>query len=182
MTSAEFAKAIGVSSTLLFKWRQSGVLKPDYRLPTGKCFYSEEQVEKYKNGYYKIKDESDFLSIREFSDEIGVPVGTLDEWEKTGRLKPDHYNEHGHRKYTREQIEKYLNGDYDGIQEEGFINRQRLARLIGVSQSTLVYWNKKGWLCPDHKSITRIWQYRPDQVKEAMKIKLRNKDRSKILI
>ncbi len=182
MTSKEFAKAIRVSSTLLFKWRQSGVLVPEYRLPTGKCFYSEEQVEKYKNGDYKVKDESDFLSIREFSDEIGVPVGTLDEWEKTGRLKPDHYNEHGHRKYTKKQVEKYRNGDYDGIREEGFINREDFASLIGVSESTLANWNKKGLLCPDHKSITRIWQYRQDQVEEAEKIKIRNQGRSKTLI
>lgn len=175
MTSVEFAKAIGVSGTLLFKWRQKGILMPIWISPTGRCFYSEEQVEKYKNGDYAVKSESEFLSIKEFSKEIGVPVGTLDFWEETGRLKPDHYDEHGHRKYTKEQVEKYYNGDYDGIQEEGFINRERLARLIGVSQATLANWNKKGWLCPDHKSVTRIWQYRPDQVGEAMRVKIRNK-------
>lgn len=176
MTSVEFAKAIGVSGTLLFKWRQKGVLMPIWVSPTGRCFYSEEQVEKYKNGEYVVKDESEFLSSREFANEIGVSESTLRHWGEVGRLKPDHYDEHGHRKYAKEQVEKYYNREYDGIQEKGFINRERLARLIGVSQSTLANWNKKGWLCPDHKSvITSVWQYRLDQVEEALKVKTRNK-------
>lgn len=177
MTSTEFAKAIGVSGTLLFKWRQKGILMPVWVSPTGRCFYSDEQVEKYKNGEYAIKDEGEFLSSKEFANEIGIAESTLRHWAEVGRLKPDHYDEHGHRKYAKEQVEKYYNREYDGIYEEGFINRESLARQIGVSQSALAYWNKKGWLCPDHKSvITSVWQYRLDQVEEAMRIKVSKKN------
>ena len=65
---------------------------------------------------------------------------------------------------------EYFAGEYDCVYEEGFINRKSLAEELGVSESLLMSWNNKGLLMPDHKTMTKVWQYRMEQIEEARKL------------
>lgn len=160
LIQTEFLKELGISYETLKGLQEQGLFLPVDKSPTGKrIYYAESQIEEYKR-YVG-------LSIIEFSKEIGVSISTLYLWHKNGRLKADHVNAAGHLRYSQEQIEKYFAGKYDCIHEEGFIDRKSFAELVGISESTIILWNKKGLLKPDHKSLTRIWQYRPEQLETA---------------
>lgn len=164
LVQSEFLKQIGVSHSTLSKYQEEGLFLPQYTTPTGRrIYYTERQVDEFKR--YKG------LSARSFAKEIGVSVSTLYAWNESNRLKADHTDTGGHLRYSYEQIEKYFAGDYNGVYEEGFIDRETFANLIGVSESTIILWSKQGLLCPDHKTVTRKWQYRPEQVDEAKKLK-----------
>lgn len=164
LTQTEFIKELGISYETLKELQKQELFLPVDKSPTGKrIYYDERQIEEYKR-YVGI-------SIIEFSKAIGVSISTLYAWNKSGRLKADHVNAAGHLRYAHDQIEKYFAGEYDGIYEEGFIDRKRFAELVGVSESTIISWNKKGLLMPDHKTVTRKWQYLPEQVEEAKKLK-----------
>lgn len=164
ITQLEFLKKIGVSYETLKKYQQEGLFLPRFVVPTGKrIYYDEEQVDEFKS-YMG-------LSASEFAKEIGVALSTLHIWHNNGRLVADKVAPNGHLRYSKEQIDKYFNGEYDGVYEEGFIDRKKFAELVGISEATVILWAKKGELLPDHKSITRKWQYRPSQVEEAKKIK-----------
>ena len=49
-----------------------------------------------------------FFSIKEFANEIGVHENTLRRWDKSGKLRPHHKTEGGHRVYTDEQRDNYF--------------------------------------------------------------------------
>lgn len=166
ITQLEFLKKIGVSYETLKKYQKEGMFLPKFVTPTGKrIFYDEEQVDEFK--------EYMGLSASEFAKEIGVALSTLHIWHENGRLVADHTDVNGHLRYAREQVDKYFNGEYDGVYEEGFIDRKTFADLVGVSEHTIISWANKGKFFPDHKTITRQWQYRPEQVEEAKKLKRR---------
>ena len=164
ITQSEFIKKIGVSYQTLMEYQREGLFLPRFKTPTGKrIFYDEEQVEEFK--------EYMGLSASEFAKEIGVALSTLHIWNDNGRLVADHTDIGGHLRYTKEQVDKYYAGEYDGIYEDGFIDRKRFAELVGISEATIILWAKKGELLPVHKSITRKWQYTYEQVEKAKKIK-----------
>lgn len=166
ITQLEFLKRIKVSYETLKKYQKEGMFLPKFVTPTGKrIFYTEEQIEEFK--------EYMGLSASEFAKEIGVALSTLHIWHSTGRLKADHVDINGHLRYAKEQVDKYFAGEYDGVYEEGFIDRKTFADLVGVSEHTIISWANKGKLLPNHKSVTRKWQYRPEQVEEAKKLKRR---------
>ena len=166
ITQLEFLKRIGISYETLKKYQKEDMFLPRFKTPTGKrIFYDEEQIEEFK--------EYMGLSASEFAKEIGVALSTLHIWHENGRLVADHTDVNGHLRYAREQVDKYFAGEYDGVYEEGFIDRKTFANLVGVSEHTIISWANKGKLLPNHKSVTRKWQYRPEQVEEAKKLKRR---------
>lgn len=164
ITQSEFLERINISYETLRVYQRERLFLPKCKTPTGKrIYYDEEQVDEFKS-YIG-------MSVSEFSKEIGVSVSTLYHWNSNGRLVADHTDIGGHLRYTREQVDKYYAGEYDGIYEEGFIDRKRFADMVGVSEHTIISWSKKGILVPDHKSVTRVWQYRPEQVKVAKNLR-----------
>lgn len=166
ITQLEFLKRIEVSYETLKKYQKEGMFLPKFVTPTKKrIYYDEEQIEEFK--------EYMGLSASEFAKEIGVALSTLHIWHSNSRLVADHTDVNGHLRYTKEQVDKYFAGEYDGVYEEGFIDRKTFANLVGVSEHTIISWANKGKLLPNHKSVTRKWQYTPEQVEEAKKLKRR---------
>lgn len=55
LTSAEFAKEIGVSVVTLARWEETGILKPYLKTPTGRRKYIYAQVKEYFEAY-QIKE------------------------------------------------------------------------------------------------------------------------------
>lgn len=163
ITQHEFLKQIGISFTTLKKYQEKDKFLPIWKSPTGKrVYYNEEQVEEFKD-YVGI-------SLKEFSEATGVSPSKLISWNKSGRLLAHRTDINNHLRYDSEQIDKYFAGEYDCVYEEGFINRKSLAEELGVSESLLMSWNNKGLLMPDHKTMTKVWQYRMEQIEEARKL------------
>lgn len=180
MKIGDFSREIGVSTNLLRKWHELGILVPHAITPTGIRIYTDEQVIAYKNGDYSIPTD-DSYSTSEFSEKTGVSESTLYKWKEIGRLVPDHVNEQGFSRYSKAQVDKYFAGEYDCMVEEGFINRESFAQLLGVSESLVIQWNSRGLLVPDHKTITRVWQYLPQQLEDAKKlIKYKKLDKTRV--
>lgn len=50
----------------------------------------------------------EYLSIGEFAKKIGVTIQTLRNWDKTGKLKPNHVSKSGFRYYSHEQLNSFL--------------------------------------------------------------------------
>lgn len=48
-------------------------------------------------------------SIGQFSKEIGVTPQTLRNWDKANKLNPSHTSPSGHRYYSQQQVDSYLN-------------------------------------------------------------------------
>lgn len=46
-TSTEFAKQIGVVKNTLLNWEKKGLLLPHHTSPTGRRYYTQEQVDEY---------------------------------------------------------------------------------------------------------------------------------------
>lgn len=49
-----------------------------------------------------------YYSIGEFSELIGVTQQTLRNWDKVGKLKPNHTSKSGYRYYSQQQLQYYL--------------------------------------------------------------------------
>lgn len=52
---------------------------------------------------------ADYYSVGKFSKLLNVTPQTLRNWDRTGRLKPDHTRANGHRYYSKEQLNQVLN-------------------------------------------------------------------------
>jgi excisionase family DNA binding protein len=52
-----------------------------------------------------------YLSTKEFAERVGVQQQTVINWSNKGVFKEHHKTPGGHRCYTEEQVEKFLNGD-----------------------------------------------------------------------
>ncbi|AKL95748.1 hypothetical protein CACET_c23020 [Clostridium aceticum] len=50
-----------------------------------------------------------YYTIHEFSKLIGRTTQTLRNWDKRGKLKPDHTASNGYRYYSNEQLKQVLN-------------------------------------------------------------------------
>lgn len=61
----------------------------------------------------------EYYSIGKFAELIGVTQQSLRNWDKTGRLKPNHVAENGYRYYSQEQLHHYL-----GLKNEKQENRK----------------------------------------------------------
>lgn len=175
LTQVNFVKELGIGNATLKKLQEQGLFLPVFKSPSGaRIYYSEEQIAEYKKYIEEQNANTDGyagLSAKEFAEATGIDRSTLREWHLSGRLKAVKVGNRGRRRYNQEQVQKYFDGEYDGVKEDGFIDRKNFADLVGVSEHTIVSWQKKGKLFPDHKSVTRIWQYRPEQVEEAKKLK-----------
>jgi len=64
----------------------------------------------------------EYYPIGKFSELAGVTIQSLRNWDKTGRLKPHHVSESGHRYYSQEQLYHYL-----GLKNE----KQKRRTVIG---------------------------------------------------
>jgi excisionase family DNA binding protein len=51
---------------------------------------------------------SDFLKIKQAAEYIGVPVTTLRDWDRTGKLKAVRHPVNGYRLYQRSELERIL--------------------------------------------------------------------------
>lgn len=56
-----------------------------------------------------------FLTIGEVADRIGVTLQTLRNWDKSGQFTPHHRTRGNQRVYSEEQVEDYLNGNYEEV-------------------------------------------------------------------
>ena len=73
----------------------------------------------------------EYYSIGKFAELIGVTQQSLRNWDKTGRLKPNHVAENGYRYYSQEQLHHYL-----GLKGEQQENRKIIGycRVSSVKQ------------------------------------------------
>lgn len=58
---SEFSRRLGVSRTTVVNWEDMGLIKPHHVSPTGRRFYSQQQLEDYFAGKYSknlLKKES----------------------------------------------------------------------------------------------------------------------------
>lgn len=53
---------------------------------------------------------SDLLKIKQAADYIGVPVSTLRDWDRKGKLKAVRHPVNGYRLYQRSELERILEG------------------------------------------------------------------------
>lgn len=53
LTTPQFAKRIGVSKNTVINWERQGFIKPHHKSPTGRRFYSQEQVDEVLSGKLK---------------------------------------------------------------------------------------------------------------------------------
>ena len=60
-------------------------------------------------------------TIGQFADKIGVTVQSLRNWDNTGKLKPSHVTEGGHRYYSQKQLLLYL-----GLHDKDKIKRKTI--------------------------------------------------------
>jgi len=72
-----------------------------------------------------------YYTISKFAEMIGVTAESLRNWDKTGRLKPNHVAENGYRYYSQEQLHHYL-----GLKNEKQENRKIIGycRVSSVKQ------------------------------------------------
>lgn len=61
---------------------------------------------------YVKKQNKKFLTSGEFAEAIGVDRGTVQKWDNNGTLPAHHVTPGGYRQYSRDQVEKYFNGEY----------------------------------------------------------------------
>ena len=54
-----------------------------------------------------------FLSTMDFAKALGVTPQTIREWHRKGLVIPAHMSITGRRQYTQEQVDAYLQGDFD---------------------------------------------------------------------
>jgi len=73
----------------------------------------------------------EYYSIGKFAELIGVTQQSLRNWDKIGRLKPNHVAENGYRYYSQEQLHHYL-----GLKGEKQENRKIIGycRVSSVKQ------------------------------------------------
>jgi DNA-binding transcriptional MerR regulator len=57
---------------------------------------------------------SDFMKIKEAAEFIGVPISTLRQWDRKGKLKPVRHPMNGYRLYQRDELEQILD-EINGI-------------------------------------------------------------------
>ncbi len=53
------------------------------------------------------------MTSQEFANKIGVSLSTIYSWENKGLIKPTRKTLSGRRFYSEEQVQAYLNGDYE---------------------------------------------------------------------
>ena len=105
LTIEEFAKRIGVHPQTVRVWDKNGLLQAHHKSPSGRRFYTEEQVIEY---LAQRSLQETFLTVEEFAKRIGVHPQTVRTWDKNGLL-PAHYKSPSGRKfYTEEQVKNYL--------------------------------------------------------------------------
>ena len=56
------------------------------------------------------KHENPFIKIGETAQMLGISVPTLRKWHKTGEFEPAYVSRGGRRFYTRDQIDRFLEG------------------------------------------------------------------------
>lgn len=56
----------------------------------------------------EMENQPKFLTVEEFAAAIQVHPQTVRLWDKTGKLKPHHKTQGGHRMYSDEQVKEYL--------------------------------------------------------------------------
>lgn len=110
----------------------------------------------------------DFLNITEFANRIGVSRKTVISWDNKGILKPHHRTPNGYRLYSEEQVSEFLSRKELPKTEPAFLTSRLFAEKIGVSQETVIAWDKKRLLTPHHKTPTGMRLYTREQVEEYL--------------
>lgn len=168
LTQTEFTKQAGISYGKLKAFHEEGKFLPKAKPLTGSALlYTNEQVEELKDIMKNYSNTG--LTTRAFAKEVGVSEGVISSLNKKGILKEDHRDIKGYSRYTEEQVEKYLAGEYDPTKEEGFYNRQQIASLFGVSLSLVGLWCKKDLFKVDHTGFRGTKFYKIKEVEEIYK-------------
>ena len=107
INQSEFARQCGVCSTTLASWVREGIVNPHHTTPTGRNFYTKEQVEELV--HRSINE--DYLSAREFAKRVGVSNSTMSNWISKGLIKPAYVTPNGRMFFTELQCKKLLNED-----------------------------------------------------------------------
>ena len=105
INQSEFARRCGVCSTTLASWVREGIVKPHHTTPTGRNFYTLEQVEEL---VHRSVNE-DYLSAREFAKRVGVSNPTMCNWISKGLIKPAYITPNGRMFFTELQCKQFLN-------------------------------------------------------------------------
>ena len=62
-------------------------------------------MDKVQQSNHKI---SDFMRIKEAAEFIGVPISTLRQWDRKGKVKAVRHPVNGYRLYQRDELEQIL--------------------------------------------------------------------------
>lgn len=128
-----------------------------------------------------------YYSIHEFSKLINVTPQTLRNWDKNGKLKPNHTSSNGYRYYSHSQLKEILNIEDDSIKDKVIIgycrvssNKQKddLERQIENMTKYLDSLNKP------YKIITDIGSginYKKKGLRDLLK-RINNKEVDKIIV
>lgn len=114
----EAARLLGVSTSTLGRWQDTGVLIPAQIFPSGHRRYSLEQVEEFirnQENTSKLSDDVDesnevFLTSRQVAKYIGVSVSLINSLEEKGQLIP-------RRKLPTNNRRLYAQSDVDAFLE-----------------------------------------------------------------
>lgn len=69
-------------------------------------------------------------SIGQFAKEIGVTPQTLRNWDKANKLNPSHTSPSGHRYYSQQQADEYLNLEPSDIDENLVISSESDVKIL----------------------------------------------------
>lgn len=105
INQSEFARQCGVCSTTLASWVKDGIIKPHHTTPTGRNFYTRQQVEELV--HRSINE--DYLSAREFAKRVGVSNSTMSNWISKKLIIPAYVTPNGRMFFTEQQCKKFLN-------------------------------------------------------------------------
>ena len=128
-----------------------------------------------------------FYSIHEFSKLIGRTPQTLRNWDKSGRLSPNHTGANGYRYYSHEQLKQVLNIEDNSDKDKIIIgycrvssNKQKddLARQIENMTKYLNSLNKPYEIITD---IGSGINYKKKGLRDLLK-KINNKEVEKIIV
>lgn len=169
---SEFMKEVGISHKRLCDLHEQGLFLPKGKHLTGNALlYSEEQVQELKDYLGKNDSNDTGLTIIEFADRVGVDRNIITNLRNNGVLKEHHRDNRGYCRYTEEQVDKFLAGDYDVSKKEGYYNRRQVAELFGVSVALVGVWVRKGLLTSSCKGYNGMEFYEIEEVNELFKNK-----------
>ena len=109
-TLKEVAAMFDVTIQTVLAWKRNGYIEVDIYLQSGRGRFSKRSIENFiKNLNKGVNIMTDkFIKIKDVAEIFGVTVPTVRNWEKRGQLVPEITLPSGRKRYTKEQIDAYL--------------------------------------------------------------------------